>query len=71
MKKQTEIARLREQTKEQRALLRRAQRWIGVAAGAIVSGAPRLDHAAHVLHQEAHEALALGGEISAHLAKHD
>jgi hypothetical protein len=70
-KRPREIVRLREQVEKQRALLRRAQRWVGVAAGAIVCGAPRLERAVHSLNQDAHDALALGSDISRCLAEYD
>jgi hypothetical protein len=71
-KKKSELASLREQIKEQRALLRRAQRWIGVAAGAIAAAVPSLSSGGvHSLHNDAANALELGGDISGCLEKYD
>lgn len=67
----SELARLRAQVKEQRALLRRSQRWIGVAAGAIAAATPHLERSVHALHHDVGAALNLGGEISKCLEKYD
>ena len=73
MAKRSELSRLRDQVKEQRALLRRAQRWIGVAAGALATAtaADYKGNLAAVLHHDASNALSCGADISKHLEAND
>lgn len=63
---------MRKQIKEQRELLRRAQRWIGVAGGALaVSAAGGKDGPDRGLANRASDALALAAEISKYLERFD
>lgn len=71
MAKKSELATLREQVKEQRALLRRATRWIGVAAGALAAAQPGKEHFSYPMRDSVTDALRCGSDISACLEKHD
>lgn len=65
-----ELARLRDQVKKQRALLRRAQRWIGVAAGALAAAQDK-EHFSYPMRDSVTDALACANDISAALAEND
>lgn len=71
--KQSELARLRQQVKEQREALRRAQRWIGVAAGALAAAhtASGEKGFSYPLRDSVTDALACGMDISKLLKQYD
>jgi hypothetical protein len=68
--KPSELKLLREQVKAQRALLRRAQRWIGVAAGALAAAQDK-EHFSYPMRDSVTDALKCAGDISAALADKD
>ncbi len=65
-----ELKQLRQQVKAQRALLRRAQRWIGVAAGALAATQDK-EHFSYPMRDSVTDALACARDISAELAESD
>ena len=70
MRKPSELKRLREQVKKQRMLLRRTQRWLGVAAGALAACQDE-EHFSYKMRDSVTDALDLAGDVSAALAELD
>ena len=70
MARKSEPQQLREQVKLQRALLRRAQRWVGVAAGALAAAQDK-EHFSYPMRDSVTDALRCGADISAALADKD
>lgn len=70
MRKSSELKRLREQVKKQRTLLRRTQRWLGVAVGALA--ACQAKSTSHTkMRDSVTDVLDLAGDVSAALAELD